>query len=994
MANDTIKGAGDVYQKDLYGDLTMSAEQALEVLLAINKALAAQTKNSSKIINIEAKDVETLNELNKGIEKVNQSFDEKVKIDKERVSLQKKIAAQEKIEGKLIADIDIKVQKLTSSRSALLKKQKEADAQRRAGNDEIADAIDLTEQERQELAKLSTDLILVKTERTELNKANKALAQETLGLVDSYKEESIRLNKLRKELKNYILSGKEATKETIDLAKEIETLDKRLKDADATVGQFQRNVGNYPDAADDVADANEEVGKSFKDMAKDAVIAFGVLAAGKASLDNLHESLEENAEASEELRKVTAGLEGGVGEAKNVVASTALDLFDLGKGLKDGSINALDLVKSVSLMSIGLGDFDKSATRSEKSFKRTTKATTDFSQKVLDAANAEIEAETRTIAFEKVLRGLEIQISSINRAITEQNIIAGDTTRSFEEIETAAVAAQEAQVKRSNIQIKIAQEELAIIRIRLNAQREAGKNVNALLDQETEAIIKLQDAKTEALAEELETEKIRRENARDRFERELDFAIDAFDAQKTINERIIADEKNVLSDRRSLFDETLALTDKSFRNQIKLLEDFTGQKIDIDALALESDEEAIRAAIRKQNFDDVTLGRILEIVKERKLAVQDLVDAQNDLNESEQGAIDLRKDILAQEEALSNIVEGNVEQNNKALQDLEEDREENEIANLRRRLALAKEGSVQALEIQKDLNDALLGEQEKRIEAQQKAEEAAAANREEIQKASLGLLERFASARSDARQEELSKELSETEQQQARLRELADKGVLGADQSLAAEEKKQAELERQKQQEARNQELRTAGFKILSALLEQGKSPQEAIPEVGVLLGALPAVINAIPTFFEGTEDTGKVRNALDSKGGRLSMLHDNERVIDKKNNMKMGGVSNDEAANIVQDYNRGVLGNLYDYNQPKLDEAINTNWKSNQEILNKFESLENTVAKTNNDVKRAIENKPVITDVTYNKILNELLTVMESNGKKHRTISKPKRRL
>jgi hypothetical protein len=236
--------------------------------------------------------------------------------------------------------------------------------------------------------------------------------------------------------------------------------------------------------------------------------------------------------------------------------------------------------------------------------------------------------------------------------------------------------------------------------------------------------------------------------------------------------------------------------------------------------------------------------------------------------------------------------------------------------------------------------------------------------------------------------------LSETEKQQDRLRELADKGVLGADQSLAAEEKKQAELERQKQQEARNQELRTAGFKILSALLEQGKSPQEAIPEVGVLLGALPAVINAIPTFFEGTEDTGKVRNALDSKGGRLSMLHDNERVIDKKNNMKMGGVSNDEAANIVQDYNRGVLGNLYDYNQPKLDEAINTNWKSNQEILNKFESLENTVAKTNNDVKRAIENKPVITDVTYNKILNELLTVMESNGKKHRTISKPKRRL
>ena len=62
---------------------------------------------------------------------------------------------------------------------------------------------------------------------------------------------------------------------------------------------------------------------------------------------------------------------------------------------------------------------------------------------------------------------------------------------------------------------------------------------------------------------------------------------------------------------------------------------------------------------------------------------------------------------------------------------------ENEIENLRRRLGLAKEGSKEALEIQQELNNALLKQQQDRIDDELEKEEEAIERREEIQKASI-----------------------------------------------------------------------------------------------------------------------------------------------------------------------------------------------------------------------------------------------------------------
>ena len=82
----------------------------------------------------------------------------------------------------------------------------------------------------------------------------------------------------------------------------------------------------------------------------------------------------------------------------------------------------------------------------------------------------------------------------------------------------------------------------------------------------------------------------RRNTDKDDFEKQLDYAIDAFDVSKSINERIINNEKSTLAERELLTEETIRLADSAFKNQVGLVEDYTKQKIDFEKLLKMTDE--------------------------------------------------------------------------------------------------------------------------------------------------------------------------------------------------------------------------------------------------------------------------------------------------------------------------------------------------------------------------------------------------------------------
>ena len=244
--------------------------------------------------------------------------------------------------------------------------------------------------------------------------------------------------------------------------------------------------------------------------------------------------------------------------------------------------------------------------------------------------------------------------------------------------------------------------------------------------------------------------------------------------------------------------------------------------------------------------------------------------------------------------------------------------------------------------------------------------------KQKVQQAIVSKLAEISAKASQKKIDDLDEQLEASKDNQDRLRELAAKGSLDAQQSISVEAKKQADLKRAKEKEERKQELVSAGYKIFSALLDQGKNPAAATLETAALLGALPAIIEAIPTAFEGTESTGTVKNSLDSNGGRLMLLHDNERVMTEKQNNKMGGINNDEAANIIEKYN---MGELFNYNTP--DVGNNLMGSINLNGLNK--GLERKIDTLNESIK-AIKMPKTSMEADY---VRQILKVKTVTGNK-----------
>jgi hypothetical protein len=143
------------------------------------------------------------------------------------------------------------------------------------------------------------------------------------------------------------------------------------------------------------------------------------------------------------------------------------------------------------------------------------------------------------------------------------------------------------------------------------------------------------------------------------------------------------------------------------------------------------------------------------------------------------------------------------------------------------------------------------------------------------------------------KQADLAKD-SVTEQQE-NLTRARDRAAQGLTSNIAFEEQELAK--REAKQQRREKEAKTAAklltlFNLVSAYAANGD--ENALSRGLIDFSLLTAFEAGLDGFFDGTEDTGKAGNSMDSKGGRLAILHDNERVMTKAQNMLLNGMSND----------------------------------------------------------------------------------------------------
>jgi TP901 family phage tail tape measure protein len=230
----------------------------------------------------------------------------------------------------------------------------------------------------------------------------------------------------------------------------------------------------------------------------------------------------------------------------------------------------------------------------------------------------------------------------------------------------------------------------------------------------------------------------------------------------------------------------------------------------------------------------------------------------------------------------------------------------------------------------------------------------------------LTVLNNVIQKKSQQRVEAIDREIQASQTAQEVLRTISQQGVADSEENLAFEQQKQAELEQRKQKEierAANLELVLSAVSTFNAQVQAGATPAEALGSTAVTMTALEALVSGLDLFYEGTENTGTAANPLDSNGGRLAVLHDNERVMTSAQNDVIGNMTNWELANMAGDYRQGSLG--------MQNAMVVQPFMGGQEILNKFDEL-----------KDSIENKPVLTSINYNDQERAMVETVESRNK------------
>ncbi|GAG75093.1 unnamed protein product, partial [marine sediment metagenome] len=290
------------------------------------------------------------------------------------------------------------------------------------------------------------------------------------------------------------------------------------------------------------------------------------------------------------------------------------------------------------------------------------------------------------------------------------------------------------------------------------------------------------------------------------------------------------------------------------------------------------------ALIKNLDLGEIETTRLKDSIKLN----QDLAEARREstkaIDEATLKTAELQKEILLQEKALSGDVKN-----------IEDERLEDQKENLEKRIALLKEDSIKRLELEKQLNDLKLQDQETALEKEEEAVEKSAEKRTEAIQAASELATEIIRINNEKRLKTIDDTLSAIEERQNSLRASAERGNEDAVKSLAESEKREAEVRLEKEKELKRQQRIEAGlaaFQVFSANAQE--DPKTALSKTIKDVSLLTAFIGALPSFFVGTEDTGKAGNSLDSNGGRLSILHDNERVMTAEQNKKLGGISNE----------------------------------------------------------------------------------------------------
>lgn len=612
---------------------------------------------------------------------------------------------QDRYEGmvdKIVSEA-LKVEKAMKGMNSATEEGRETTKKSAKQTDQLSKEYEKLRKSHSETGKEIAQLRLKQQKQNQINKLQAKLVNSLEGSYDKlsaqYSLNKIALNKMSDAERKNTKIGKDLEEQTREIYEEMKNLQEATGKHTLSVGDYSKategllaKLEEFPGAAGGVVGGFNNMTKAArKFIANPIVLVIAAIVGGLVALFNIFKRTSAGADL---LAKGSAALEGVMSALTGIVNTLyqgLLKVFEdpqqamenFWKTLKKSIVNRfealLELVGLVGKAFKALWERDLAKLKEtasdagaalvqlgtgmdEEQQKQFAKAIAETTARIKEQALAFAALEEARRATRRGNRELEKQVENL---ITQEELlkaIADDTTKSFAEREKAAADAAEITLKRAGIQQKIARSNLAIINRELSLRKRNGEDVEDLLDQQLEAYKTLRGAQRDYLLSVRDNEKRISELTQDRLEKDLDILIDGFDNQKTINEKIIADTSRTFNERNKKLAETRLLFENSFAKQIETIQKFTGVQVNANELIAESDAVVLNEKIRALGLSEIIEGRLLEIIRDRRTATQDLAEAEKDLLdeqfEAQKKALD--KEIKARadaEEKKKNIIE-------------------------------------------------------------------------------------------------------------------------------------------------------------------------------------------------------------------------------------------------------------------------------------------------------------------------------------------------
>ena len=698
-----------------FNALTVTMKKSNTAIKAQNKSLLALAETFKSL----AGQTEAYEARNKQIREQTLILQALKKIEKETniereaaKKAQKELSAINKEYNKNLAVLNKTNQKLEKQVASITKKY-EAQTKSQKAADNSLEKLKLEAKEAEKTFKslegsvdsTSTEITEAKENflrlKSQLNESNQSLRDQVKAIDlanDSYLSWQAVVTKASRELKKLEDPlGKNKAKADA-LRKSINENKDKLKEFDSSIGNFQRNVGNYESALGDLEGAFNGLPSAVSGSAG-ALIEFGKnlkgnkIAAATTALAGLGAAFSQTKEGGEDIQKTLAGVESA---------------FDTTVGAIGGAVVNLKNWITAS------GDIEKA-----DALDKLTNSFTGFAGVVSSNITKATELKAEFIDLEKASRLIEVSLAKLSVQFELQNAIADDATKSFKEREEANLKALDTSEQIAIKEIELAKSQLGIIDAQLKAKQDAGLKDKELLDQQLEANKQLIEAEGRYTLTLRENEKQRTELKQDRLEKDLDILIDGFDNQKTINERIISSDKTVFANRQKLLNDTRILADESFKGQKEAIGQLTDKPVNIDDL-LNLDATELNETIRGLEVSEIIEGRILEVVRERRLVLQDLKEGQDDLNEAAFERVELETNIALKSVLLTKLT---LKEREELIDKFNKDVEDKAIQRLQNEIAARKKRNEDTLALESELADALFTQKETQLEKEQEAAE-------------------------------------------------------------------------------------------------------------------------------------------------------------------------------------------------------------------------------------------------------------------------------